>query len=75
MAILVDFRKVREDQQEVEYLFGYPEMNRGLVIRKDTTEGRPTQGSPDRDFTAVLVTIVRAYRSRETWPNQGSYAA
>lgn len=75
MAILLDFKKVREDSQEVEYVFGYPEMDRRLVIDKTTQEGRPADGTRDRNFTAILVKILRGQQALTTWPETGTYAA
>ena len=76
MAILLDFRKVREDTREVEYIFGFPEtMDRRLVIAKDSHEGSPLDGNKDSRYAAVFVKILRYYRQQETWPEMGSYAA
>lgn len=75
MAILIDFRKVREDKQEVEYTFGWPEMDRRLVIEKESGEGRPLDGTADRNYAAVFVKILRFHRSEARWPERGSYAA
>jgi hypothetical protein len=76
MAILLDFRKVREDKQEVEYTFGLPEaMDRRLVIEKESQQGNPLDGNRDSRFAAVFVKILRYYQRETTWPEQGSYAA
>lgn len=75
MAILLDFELVREDRQEVEYTFGYPTMDRRLVIRKDTGQGRPIDGREDGNYAAVFVKILRFHRSEARWPRKGSYAA
>jgi len=75
MAKLLDFQKIREDSKEVEYIFGYPEMNRHLVVQKASKEGTPLDGSRDPDFAAVFVKIRRYYTNLETWPEKGSYAA
>lgn len=75
MAILLDFRKVREDKQQVEYIFGYPEMDRRLVIEKVSQEGRPLDGNKDHDYWAVFVKIGRLHRSESIWPERGMYAA
>lgn len=75
MAIIVDFSKIREDEREIEYRFGYPEMNRRLAISKDTAQGRPLDGDPDRDYLAVLAKILRIWRSDANWPERGSYMA
>jgi hypothetical protein len=75
VAVLVDFQKVRDDDQEVEYIFGYPEMDRHLVIDKQTLKGRSPDGPEDRSYAAVFVKIIRYHRSAERWPEKGSYAA
>jgi hypothetical protein len=76
MAILLDFRKVREDSREVEYTFGFPEkMDRRLVIEKESQEGSPMDGTRDSRFAAVYVKILRYYQREATWPERGSYAA
>ena len=75
MAILVGFRKTREDTEQVEYQFGYPEMSRRLVIQKTTQQGQPLDGDPDMAYTAVLTKIVRMQRAETIWPDHGSFAA
>lgn len=76
MAVLIDFQKVREDQREVEYMFGFAEnMDRRLVIQKETQEGQPLDGDRNWAFGAVLVKIVRYHRTKATWPERGVYAA
>lgn len=75
MAILVDFEKVREDQREVEYIFGYPEMDRRLVIEKGSQTGTSLDGNEDHRYWAVLNKVVRLFRSQATWPERGVYAA
>jgi hypothetical protein len=75
MAILIDFEKVREDSREVEYSFGYPTMDRRLVIEKESGQGRPLDGEPDHPYTAVYVKVTRYHRDRKAWPERGAYAA
>ena len=76
MAILLDFRKTREDGTQVEYRFGPPEeMDRLLVIDKVSGQGTPVDGPEDRVYAAVLWKILRQQRERQTWPDGGSYAA
>lgn len=76
MAILLDFRKVREDKREVEYIFGFPEtMDRRLVIEKDSQQGNPLDGERDSRYAAVYVKILRYYQRSAAWPEKGSYAA
>ena len=75
MAILVDFQKVREDKQEVEYIYGHPEMNHRLVISKESQEGRSLDAEKDRDFGAVVWKVLKLYRSEASWPERGTYAA
>lgn len=76
MAILIDFRKTREDETRVEYRFGYPEtMDRTLVIDKATRQGSPADGTVDKTYAAALWKILQFQQQDQTWPDQGSYAA
>lgn len=76
MAILLDFKKVREDRQEVEYTFGHSRaMDRGLVIEKESQTGRPLDGDRNSDFAAVYMKILRFHQNKERWPESGTYAA
>lgn len=76
MAILLDFKKVREDQLEVEYIFGDAgNLERRLVVEKESQEARPLDGNRDKDYTKILMKILRFYESKERWPESGSYSA
>jgi hypothetical protein len=75
MSILVDFKKVREDSQEIEYIFGFPTMDRRLVIQKDSRHGRPLDGKEDLPYRKAFVKIVRTRLSERKWPDLGGYAA
>lgn len=76
MAVLLDFVKVREDSQEVEYRFGPPEqMTRRLVIAKATGEGHSVDSDQDSRSAAVFVKILRYQEQTGRWPEKGSYAA
>jgi hypothetical protein len=74
MAILLYFEKVREDEAEVEYAFGYPEKNRNMVVEKNSEQARPLDNRQDHSYTAILVAIMRD-RDGETWPQSGVFAA
>jgi hypothetical protein len=56
MAVLVDFGKTREGRQMVEYAFGFPEMNRRMVIETATQPG-------------TLLISIRDGRSGGCWTN------
>jgi hypothetical protein len=75
MAMLVYFEKVREDDRTIEYRFGYPELDRRLVIDKASQEGQPMDGNRNPAFSAVYVKIIRLLRGEQTWPAGGTYAA
>lgn len=75
MGVLIDFRKVREDKQGVEYTLGYPTMDRRLVIKLSTGEGRPIEGEADTSFHSVLRKIRRGRESLGRWPETGAYSA
>jgi hypothetical protein len=71
IAIVQRYRKVRETGQEVEYTYGFPEMDRRLTI--DTTSGTCTvaDGREDHATLAVIRGIGRRFRAESTWPNGG----
>jgi hypothetical protein len=75
MAILVWYKKIREDSREVEYSFGYPELDRRLVIETASAQGRPLDGNEDQRYLAVLWKIQRSRTSEGRWPEKGTYAA
>ena len=72
---MVDFKKVREDSQEVEYPFGFPTMHRRLVIQKDSQQGRPADGRDDLLYRKAVTKIVLTHRDKREWPDLGGYAA
>lgn len=71
----MDYQKVREDSQEVEYVFGFPEMNRRMVIRKETQQATPADGLENSQFGRALGKILLTYRHESIWPEEGMYAA
>lgn len=75
MAVLIYFKKAHEDHTTVEYTFGYPELNRSLVIAKETQDAQPSDGNADHSFAAVAYKILSARRNDQAWPEAGSYAA
>lgn len=75
MAVLVDFRMVREDDREVEYLFGHPEMDRRLAIEKGSQVGRPLDGKDNLIYQKAYTGILRTKLREGTWPEKGGYAA
>jgi hypothetical protein len=75
MAVLIYFQKAQEDATTVEYAFGYPEMNRSLVIEKETQQAHPSDGTTDTTFAAVVYKILATRAGADEWPEAGSYAA
>ncbi|MGH3681957.1 MAG: hypothetical protein ACRDT2_17110 [Natronosporangium sp.] len=76
MAILLDFRKVREDQQVVEYIFGDSgNLERRLVVEKESQQARPLDGKADKDYTKIYLKILQFYQREASWPETGSYSA
>jgi hypothetical protein len=75
VAVIVDFQKVRENSQEVEYRFGFPKMNRRMVIRKETQQAAPSNGLENRQYVRALGKILRFHRQESTWPETGTFAA
>jgi hypothetical protein len=75
MAILVHFQKVREDELEVEYTFGYPTMDRRLIIHKATVRGRPLDGEEDIHYRSAVMGIFKRQHAETTWPDGGVWAS
>jgi hypothetical protein len=75
LAILVYFEQVRDDELEVEYRFGFPTLDRRLVIRKDTGEGTPAEGERDKACRDVFVKITRHREKEGRWPMRGGHQA
>jgi hypothetical protein len=76
MGILVDFQKVREDKQEVEYIFGFPgEMDRHLVIQKEALKGHPLDGKKDGTYEAAAMGVFKRHHRDGTWPAGGTWAS
>jgi hypothetical protein len=75
MAVLVDFEKVRESRQMVEYAFGFPEMGRRMVIETATQRGTPLDGLENLLYEKAYLKIVRIWLADGTWPERGGYAA
>lgn len=75
MGILVDFRKVREDSQTVEYLFGHPRMDWRLVIQKDDLTGRPLDGESNGQYSHALMGILKRHHRDRTWPDNETWAS
>ncbi len=75
MAILLEFRKTGEDERQVEYIYGFPEMNRRLVIDKASLTGSRAEGTADPDYASVLWKILQGQQKLQAWPEAGAYAA
>lgn len=71
MAVLQRFRKVWETDQDVEYLFGYPELDRQLTISKVDRTHRVADGREDHALRAVLRRIMARAADETTWPEGG----
>jgi hypothetical protein len=72
VAILLYFEKVREDERSVEYAYGYPELDRRLVLDKADPWAA---ASEDRDAGKVLFKITKYVAEHGAWPSSGAYAA
>lgn len=72
MAILQEYLKVRETEQEVEYAYGFPEKDRRLTYDKQKGSWTVADGRLDPATQAVVRGILRRYRSDSTWPNGGA---
>jgi len=71
MAIVQRFLKIRETEQEVEYTYGFPEMDRFLTIQKGSGEFTVADGREDHATWAVFWGIMRRQRAESTWPSGG----
>jgi hypothetical protein len=71
VAILQEYRKVRETEEEVDYLFGFPEKDRQLTIYKEARTFWVTDGQEDHATLAVVRGILRRQQTDGTWPNGG----
>jgi hypothetical protein len=75
MAILQRFRKVSETETEVEYAFGFPEMDRQLTIDKVDRSFRVADGAADHASRAVLVRVTARATAEGAWPGGGAIQA
>jgi hypothetical protein len=75
MAILQRFRKVTETDREVEYAFGFPEMDRQLTIDKVDRSFRVADGSEDHASRAVLTRVTARAATEGAWPDGGAVQA
>ena len=69
MAILQEYRKVRQTEQKVEYVFGYPEKDRQLSCDEAKQARTVADGRLDPATQAVVRGILRRQRAETTWPN------
>ena len=75
MAILQRFRKIRETEQEVEYQFGFPEMDRQLTIDKAERTFKVADGTADHATRAVLTRVTARAAAEGAWPGGGAVQA
>jgi hypothetical protein len=71
MAIVQRYRKVRETDEEVEYTYGFPEMDRRLTIDKASGDVTVGDGREDYGTRAVIRGIGLRYHTENAWPNGG----
>jgi hypothetical protein len=71
MAILQEYKKVRETEQEVEYAYGFPEKDRQLIINKVAGTFIVADGREDYGTRAVIRGIMRRVREEKAWPGGG----
>jgi hypothetical protein len=75
MALVASYEKVRESPTEVEYSFGYPEMDRRLVINKQDRTSQATGGTDDPTFRTTAGKILYQQSVDGAWPSRGMVAA
>ena len=73
--MLVHYRKARETATEVEYAYGYPELDRTLLIDKQTRTGRPLTGPEDSRYGGVVYKILKSQAAETVWPETGTLAS
>jgi hypothetical protein len=75
MALLAWYEKVRETTAQVEYRFGYPELDRLLVIAKADRSCRATGGMSDATVQTLAGKLIFEALSEGSWPERGTLAA
>jgi hypothetical protein len=75
MAVLVSFRKYREDAESVEYIFGFDQPARRLRFDKASRQPEALDGSEDHEFRKAVKKIVTMLNEEQEWPETGDYAA
>ncbi|TCO59709.1 hypothetical protein [Actinocrispum wychmicini] len=73
MALLVFYRRVRDDQDEVEYSFGgtADNLDRHLVIEKESKQIRVLDDRNEGLARAAAGMIFRRFRTDGAWPERG----
>jgi hypothetical protein len=71
MALLINYRKIRETETEVEYSFGDPEPNRRVVIDKVAGTYSPVDGEDDYICHRVVGKVAMEYGELGRWPGGG----
>jgi hypothetical protein len=71
VAILQEYRKVRETEQEVDYAFGFPEKDRLLTISKAERTFRAADGMENPATLVVVREILGRHKADGTWPSGG----
>ncbi|WP_280255337.1 hypothetical protein [Nocardia wallacei] len=73
MALMVFYNQIRDDQNEVEYLFGATEkhLDRRLIIDKQTRQIRDPDNKGDGLPMETAGHIFHRFRKEGTWPTRG----
>jgi hypothetical protein len=74
MAVLVTFRKYREDAGSVEYLFGFDQPVRRLRFDKASRRPEALDGPTDHEFRKAANKIVALLNEHQEWPESGVHA-
>ena len=74
MVLLARYELIRETEQEVEYQFGDPELDRRLVIRKRDRTCSATGGMEDATAQTLAGKILSEQRGQGSWPASGMLA-
>ncbi|MFF3767821.1 hypothetical protein ACFYYR_27590 [Streptomyces sp. NPDC001922] len=73
MASIVYFKMLEENNEGVQYIFGFEaeEMSRTLTLNKTSRRSLPDDGNINYEFLKASRKINSLYDERGTWPLRG----
>lgn len=74
MASIVYFRKISEQSESVQYVFGFDpdNMSRTLLMDLATRRAQPDDGNVDYEFLKSSRKINSLFSEKGEWPERGS---